>query len=77
MLDMAYMRAHIGHVEHLCDIFDGGPCQPAFLFLRAPQDRNDRRGLAAFGEFFHLRLGPGQIGIGKGKGRGLVVVKAA
>ena len=58
-------------------MFDGGAGQPSFLFLRAPQQRNDRAGLTPLWELGDLRLGPGLIGRGEGKAVGLVGVKTA
>ncbi len=70
-------RTDRGHAEHIGDSFDRRTGQPALLLLRAPQKRDDRRSLTAFGIFGDLRFGPGLVGGGEGETLGLVVVQAA
>src|SRR6185369_8654958 len=56
------------HSEHLADMTDRGLRQPAaVLLLGAPQQRNDRRLLAAGRVFLDLLLRPGRILSREGK----------
>ena len=57
-----FIDTDVGHAEHFGDIADRRLRQPAVvLFLGAPQQRNDRRGLLPGRIIFDLRLGPGKI----------------
>ena len=72
-----FQSAHEREAEHICHAFNGGACQPAFLFLRTPQQRNNRAGLTAFGIFGDLRIRPRKIVGRKGKAGGLVKVETS
>src|SRR6266699_5950161 len=73
-----FQHADLRHAEHLADVLDRLLRQPAAgLLLRPPQQGNDRRGLAAFGIFGDLVLGPGEILRREGEARGLILSKAA
>ena len=72
-----FQRADIGHAKRIGNMLDRGTGQPAFLLLRAPQQRNDGRGLTPFGVFRYLALSPGLVRLGKGKSRGLFFVQTA
>ena len=55
-------RADKRHIEHLGDFLDGRTRQPiGVLRLRAPHQREDRRGLPALGIFGDLLFRPGLI----------------
>ena len=55
-------RADVRHAEHVGDVRDRRLRQPAvMLLLRAPQQRDHRRLLAAFRILGDLLLGPGEI----------------
>jgi hypothetical protein len=64
----------IGHAQHRGDMFNRGTGKPAFLFLSAPEKRDDGRGLPPLRVFGDLALCPSLIRRGKGEGRGLVFV---
>ncbi len=56
------------HAEEIGDMADRRLRQPAAgLLLCAPQQRNDRRLLAAFRIFLDLLFGPGQVVLAEGK----------
>ena len=70
-------HADVGHAQHVGDGFNRRTTQPAFLLLRAPQQRDNRAGLAPFGVLGDLRFGPLLVGSGEGKAFGLLGVKTA
>ena len=61
---------HAEEVGHVFDRLARGP--PSHLFLGAPQQRDDRRGLAALGIFGDLLFCPGKILRRKGEAFGLL-----
>jgi hypothetical protein len=66
-------RADVRHAQHLGDIADRGFRQPAVvLLLGTPQQRNDRRLLAAVGIARDHLLGPSQIVRREGEFLGLL-----
>src|SRR5690606_8715829 len=56
-----FQNADQRHFEHACNVFNGGFRDPAFLLLRAHEQRNDSRLLTAFGEFCNRLVRPGLI----------------
>src|SRR6476661_6357641 len=70
--------ADIRHAEQVGDVAECWLRQPAAaLFLRPPQKRQHRRGLAALRIFLELILRPTEVLGGKGEGFGLLGGKAA
>jgi hypothetical protein len=67
----------MGKPQHVADMFDRGAGQPTLLLLRAPQKRDDRRGLPPLGVLGDLRLGPFLVGGREGEAVGLLGVEAA
>jgi hypothetical protein len=69
-----FENADIGHAEHVGDAFDRGLGDPAVLLLRAHEQRDDRRLLAALGILLDRCLGPGRILLREGEAFGLDIV---
>jgi hypothetical protein len=70
-------HADIGHAQQVGDIFNRRAGKPPFLFLRAPQQRDDRAGLTTFGIFGNLPPGPGKVRRREFERGGLLFVKTA
>src|SRR5690606_22432101 len=63
-----FQGADMRHAEKIRDVADGGLGQPAAdLLLRAPEQRNDRRLLAAIRILLQLFLRPGEIVLAEGE----------
>src|SRR5262249_2561556 len=63
-----FQRADVRHAEEVADMADRRFRQPAaMLFLCAPEQRNDRRLLAAFRIFGDFLFRPGEIRLVKGE----------
>ena len=65
---------YVGDEDGLLHAVNRRTGQPTFLFLRAPEQRNDRTGLTPFWELRHLTFGPCLIGGGEGKAVRLVMM---